>query len=68
MTERTPTAHPGDLLVVDGHTTGDAARIGEIVEVIAGEREHYRVRWEDGRESILYPGDDAHVRQAAPRR
>ena len=60
---------PGDVLVVDGRTSHDGRRIGEIIEVIGpGEREHYRVRWEDGRESIVYPGSDAHVRLAARQR
>jgi hypothetical protein len=26
-----------------------------------GAHEHYRVRWDDGRESIFYPSTDAHI-------
>jgi hypothetical protein len=26
-----------------------------------GEREHYRVRWQDGHESVYFPGPDARV-------
>jgi hypothetical protein len=60
--------HPparGDLVIVDGRRTGDGRRIGEILEVVgAGARPRYRVRWEDGRETILYPGTDTHVQPA----
>jgi Domain of unknown function (DUF1918) len=47
----------GDVVVVESHRVGGERRRGEIVEVLgAGEREHYRVRWEDERETIFYPG------------
>jgi hypothetical protein len=40
-------------------------RRGEIVEVFRGaHHEHYRVRWDDGRESIHYPSDGTKVRPA----
>jgi hypothetical protein len=56
---------PGDLVIVDGHRTGDGRRVGEIVEVVGdGVRPRYRVRWEDGRETILYPGTDARFQPA----
>jgi hypothetical protein len=50
-------------VVVHGHRVGEAERLGEILEVI-GEpgHEHYRVRWDDGRESIFYPSSDTSVR------
>jgi hypothetical protein len=56
----------GDLLVVTSHHIGEAERLAEIVEVL-GEPSHprFRVRWEDGHETIIYPGSDATVR---PRR
>jgi hypothetical protein len=49
----------GDLVEVVGHRVGDAARYGEILEVL-GEpaHPHFLVRWEDGRESLLYAGSD----------
>jgi len=49
----------GDLVEVVGHRVGDAARYGEILEVL-GEptHPHFRVRWEDGRDSLLYAGSD----------
>jgi hypothetical protein len=47
----------GDIVVIEGHRVGEARRTGEIVDVLGeGEREHYRVRWEDDRETIFYPG------------
>lgn len=59
-------AKKGYLVVIEGHRVGESRRMGEIVEVL-GEpgREHYRVRWEDGRETIFYPSNDAVIRPAA---
>jgi hypothetical protein len=59
-------AEPGDLVVVEGRRVGEPGRLGEIVEVL-GEpgHEHYRVRWEDGHESVFYPGGDATIRHKA---
>ena len=56
-------AEIGDLIEITGHSVGDAPRTAEILEVI-GElgREHFRVRWEDGHESIFFPGVDATIR------
>jgi hypothetical protein len=60
--ESTPT-EVGDVAVVMGHRVGDAERTGEIVEVLgAPDHLHYRVRWEDGHESVLYPGSDVVIR------
>lgn len=54
---------PGDLMIVAGHHVGEPERIGEILDVL-GEPAHqrYRVRWDDGHESIFYPGSDAVIR------
>ena len=47
----------GDWVEVRG-LHGQASRRGQIVEVLGREgHEHYRVRWEEQRESILYPAD-----------
>ena len=56
----------GDVVSVSGRRLGEAPRIGEIVDVLgeAG-HEHYAVRWEDGHESILYPGETTSI---SPRR
>lgn len=46
----------GDRVIVESERTGEAAREGEILQVLgAGEGLHYRVRWNDGHESIFYP-------------
>jgi Domain of unknown function (DUF1918) len=37
---------------------GQSSRRGEIVELLGGAgHEHYRVRWDEQHESILYPND-----------
>ncbi len=59
----------GDAILVSGHAVGETARSGEILEVLgeAG-HEHYRVRWEDGRESVFFPSSDTTVRPKPARR
>jgi len=45
----------GDRVVLESQRTGQAAREGEILEVLGvGEGVHYRVRWEDGHESTFF--------------
>jgi hypothetical protein len=58
-------ARAGDLIVIHGHRLGESTRTAEILEVL-GEpgHEQYRVRWEDDRETIYYPGDDATIKRA----
>ena len=67
MTETTKTfrARPGEVVEIHEHRLGEKGRTGEILEVL-GEpgHEHYRVRWDDGHESIFYPSSDATVRPA----
>ena len=54
---------PGDVVEISGRHVGDAGRTGEIVAVLGEEdHAHYRVCWEDGRESILYPGEGTTIR------
>ena len=56
----------GWMVVVTGHAVGDAARSGQIVEVLGGSpHPHYRVRWDDGHESLFFPGSDAVIRAPA---
>ncbi len=58
----------GDVVAISGHHVGERERIGEILEVLgAPDHVHYRVRWDDGAESVFYPGSDASVR-SSPRR
>ena len=56
--EQTEQPAVGDVIVVGGHYVGNERTMGEILE-LRGElgHERYRVRWEDGHESILYPAD-----------
>jgi RimK family alpha-L-glutamate ligase len=70
----TKTAHgkpprAGDEIVITGHAVGDAPKRAVILEVL-GEPEHvrFRVRWEDGHESIYFPGEDAVIHRPAPKR
>jgi hypothetical protein len=62
-------ARKGDVIEITGHAVGDAPRLAEILEVLGDPgHEHFRVRWEDGHESIFFPGEDARiVRPAKPR-
>ena len=60
MTHVTLTAASvGDLVEIVGHRVGNAARNGEILEVL-GEptHPHFQVRWEDGHVSVLFAGSD----------
>jgi hypothetical protein len=53
-------ARKGDLIVVNPRRVGGPAREGEIIEVIEGDlRVQYRVRWNDGHESLFAPGAGA---------
>ena len=53
-------ARVADRLVVRPAKVGLAPRVGEVVEIVASAGAgRYRVRWDDGRESIFAPGPDA---------
>jgi hypothetical protein len=55
-------AETGDTIVIDTTALDTPRRRGEVIEVIGqGERQHYRVRWQDGHESVYFPGPDARV-------
>ena len=54
-------AKTGDRIVVESAHVGQPRREGEVLEVVAGEREHYRVRWDDGHESIYFPSSDCRI-------
>ena len=57
----------GDVVVVSGRRVGEPTRIGEVVEVLGQpDHPHYAVRWDDGHQSILYPGKATSIeRQSA---
>jgi CBS domain-containing protein len=57
-------AAAGDEITVETDTVGQVRRRGEVLEVLTTAGEHYRVRWDDGRESLFFPGPDARVRHA----
>lgn len=57
-------ARAGDEIIITGHAVGDAPRTAVILEVLGeAPTERFRVRWEDGHESIYFPGGDAVVRR-----
>jgi hypothetical protein len=63
-----PQTQAGDVIVIEGRRLGESRRIGEILEVLgAPDHEHYRVRWDDDRESIFTPGGGAVIRHARRR-
>jgi uncharacterized protein DUF1918 len=60
---------PGDRVEIVGHRVGDAPRDGEILEVLGPDSHpHFRVRWEDGHVSLLFPGADVAVTRGSARR
>jgi len=61
-------ARAGDKISVAGHAVGVPGKMGEILEVV-GESGHerFRVRWEDGHESIFFPAEDAVIERPSPR-
>ena len=63
-------ANVGDHIIIESNKVGGARRGGEVLDVLHGASgDHFRVRWEDGHESIMYPSSDATVEPAnLPRR
>jgi len=58
----------GDRLVVHAHHQGQPERDAEILEVLGADGPPYRVRWDDGRESIIFPGPDVFIEHFSRRR
>jgi hypothetical protein len=59
--DRSFEAQVGDFLEARG-IHGEPPRRGEIVELLGGPgHEHYRVRWDERHESIVYPADGVSV-------
>ncbi len=53
-------AHVGDRIIFESRKVGGGRKTGEVAEVMLGASgQHYRVRWDDGHESIVYPSTDA---------
>lgn len=59
-------ASPGDQIIIESTHVGEPARDGEILEARGTDGQPpYLVRWsDDGHESLVFPGPDAHVRHA----
>jgi prolyl-tRNA editing enzyme YbaK/EbsC (Cys-tRNA(Pro) deacylase) len=58
----------GDLIVIGVHRVGAGRRTAEILALLGdAEHPHYRVRWDDGHESLFYPGSDATISLVARR-
>jgi hypothetical protein len=52
-------AHVGDSIVLESERVGQSAHSGVIEEVLREHPARYRVRWEDGHESIVSPAAGA---------
>jgi hypothetical protein len=52
-------AKVGDRVVVEPKGVAKAGRGGKIEEVLQADPARYRVRWDDGRESIIAPASGA---------
>jgi hypothetical protein len=61
-------AHVGDWLEARG-IHGETPRRGEIIEILGQPgHEHFRVRWDEHHESIVYPADGVSVVHHAAKR
>jgi hypothetical protein len=55
-------AEVGHRVIVDGHHVGDPPREGTVLEVLPDDRgDHYRVQWDAGGQSILFPQSDCRI-------
>jgi Domain of unknown function (DUF1918) len=63
-----PPTRPGDRLVVASRSLGAPASQAEIIEVLGHGGPPFRVRWDDGRESIVYPSSDVTIEHVRRRR
>jgi predicted transcriptional regulator len=55
-------AHVGDVIKIESPTVGRAPRLGRVLESIDDcAVPHYRVGWQDGQETLYYPGLGGHV-------
>ncbi|SHK38096.1 protein of unknown function [Pseudonocardia thermophila] len=70
--DATVDADVGDYIYVPGpvYAAGSAihahSRQAKVLEVIEdGGRKHYRVRWQEGQETLYFPGPDAQVERAS---
>jgi uncharacterized protein DUF1918 len=60
-------AAPGDRIIIRGHTVESSDRHGRILEVRGADgAPPYQVRFDDGHETILFPGGDFVVERGEP--
>lgn len=58
-------AQVGDQLVVEGRQVGAPRRVGTVLEALGvSTSRQYRVRWDDGHETVFCPGSDTRVERA----
>ena len=57
----------GDRVIAESESTNRPHRAGVIEEVVRDEPPRYRIRWDDGRESIYTPSSGA-LRREEPAR
>ncbi|NGO80663.1 DUF1918 domain-containing protein [Streptomyces sp. YC504] len=56
-------ARVGDMLLVHGRVVGQQDRVAEVIEVLGPNgTPPFRVRFEDGHETLMSPGPDTVVR------
>jgi hypothetical protein len=59
----------GNRIVVESEKVAQSARTGVIEEILQAQPPRYRVRWDDGRTSIITPAAGAaRIEKAATRR
>ncbi|MBC9715539.1 DUF1918 domain-containing protein [Streptomyces sp. TRM66268-LWL] len=59
-------ARVGDKLLVHGRVVGQQDRVAEVIEVLGPDGSPpFRVRFEDGHETLMSPGPDTVVRHRA---
>jgi hypothetical protein len=52
----------GDRFIIEANRVGQARRTGEVMEVLGSSpRQQFRVRWDDGHESIYIPSSGCAV-------
>ena len=56
----------GDRIAIESRRVGGGRKAGEVIEVIERTSgRHYRIRWDDGHESIMFPSSDAYVESSS---
>ena len=46
----------GDRIAIESEHVGDGLREGRVLDVIgSGDGVHYRVKWDDGHETVVFP-------------